>query len=171
LFYFLVISDEYIFTVLRPLAGSRIADMHDPLYRKEILRLAADATGAGRLAQPHGSATLHNPTCGDRITVDVAVEKGRVSHLAHHTHACILTQASAAILGSHATGLDKLQITSLLDGVRAMLKGAPPPGAPFAGFAVFDGLTDYPARHKCVLLPLEAAQEALGLLDMAEPGA
>ena len=28
----------------------------DPLYKKELLRLAADATGAGRLAAPDASA-------------------------------------------------------------------------------------------------------------------
>ena len=30
--------------------------MSDPLYRKEVLRLAADAAGAGRLPDPHGTA-------------------------------------------------------------------------------------------------------------------
>ena len=34
--------------------------MSDPLYRKEILRLAADAAGAGRLAEPGGSVALEN---------------------------------------------------------------------------------------------------------------
>ncbi len=40
--------------------------MADPLYKKEILRLAADAHGAGRLGEPHVTGVAHNPTCGDR---------------------------------------------------------------------------------------------------------
>ena len=40
--------------------------MSDPLYRKELLRLAADAAGAGRLTHPDARATAHNPACGDR---------------------------------------------------------------------------------------------------------
>ena len=63
---------------------ARERDMSDPLYRKELLRLAADARGAGRLTRPHGTATAHNPACGDRVTVDVALEDGRIAALAHH---------------------------------------------------------------------------------------
>lgn len=145
--------------------------MDDPLYRKQILRLAADAAGAGRLARPHGSATLHNPACGDRITVDVAVAAGRVTALAHHTSACVLTQASAAILGADAVGLNRAEIASLAGAVRALLAGGGLPPAPFDAYAAFDGLADHRARHKCVLLPLEAALEALDVLEPAEPGA
>jgi NifU-like protein involved in Fe-S cluster formation len=145
--------------------------MSDPLYRKEILRLAADAAGAGRLAQPSSSATLTNPACGDRVTVDIAVEGGRITALAHHTRACILTQASAAILGADAVGLNRTEIASLAVAVRQALAGGDNPPAPFDAYAAFDGLTEHKARHKCVLLPLEAALEAMEFLEMAKPGA
>ena len=55
----------------------------DPLYRREILRLAADATGAGHLPAPDAAATAHNPACGDRVTVELALADGRVTALAH----------------------------------------------------------------------------------------
>ena len=145
--------------------------MNDPLYRKEILRLAADAAGAGRLAQPCGSATLHNPACGDRITVDVAVVAGRITALTHHTQACILTQASAAILGADAVGLNRSEIAHLAGVVRQALAGGTIPPAPFNAYATFDGLVDHKARHKCVMLPLEAALEAMSILELTEPGA
>jgi nitrogen fixation NifU-like protein len=145
--------------------------MDDPLYRKQVLRLAADAAGAGRLAQPHGSATHHNPACGDRITVDVAVADGRIIALTHHTNACVLTQASAAILGADAVGLNRAEIASLAGAVRILLAGGRLPPAPFDAYAAFDGLVDHKARHRCVLLPLEAALEALDGLEPAEPRA
>jgi NifU-like protein involved in Fe-S cluster formation len=145
--------------------------MTDPLYRKEILRLAADAAGAGRLAHASGSATVANPACGDRVTVDVMVEGGRITALAHHTRACILTQASAAILGADAVGLNREEITRLADSVRAALGGGPVPQAPFDAYRVFDGLVPHKGRHKCVLLPLEAALEALSVLQLSDPNA
>ncbi|HWC62073.1 MAG TPA: iron-sulfur cluster assembly scaffold protein [Rhizomicrobium sp.] len=145
--------------------------MTDPLYRKEILRLAADAAGAGRLAHASGSATVANPACGDRVTVDVTVEGGRITALAHHTRACILTQASAAILGADAVGLNRMEVARLAEAVRAALAGGPMPPAPFDAYAVFDGLIPHKPRHKCVLLPLEAALEALSVLELSEPGA
>jgi NifU-like protein involved in Fe-S cluster formation len=145
--------------------------MSDPLYRKEILRLAADAAGAGRLAHASGSATMHNPACGDRVTVDVQVSKGRITALAHHTNACILTQASAAILGADAVGLNRDEMASLAEAVRKALLGGTVPAAPFNTYAAFDGLIQHRARHKCVMLPLEAALEAMAIMELSEPDA
>jgi NifU-like protein involved in Fe-S cluster formation len=145
--------------------------MDDPLYRKEILRLAANATGAGRLAHPTASATLFNPACGDRVTVDVMLADGRITALTHHTSACVLTQASAAILGADAVGLNRNEIIALAEAVQAMLTGGATPPAPFDSYAAFDGLGPHKPRHTCVLLPLRATLEALEILELSEPGA
>ena len=54
----------------------------DPLYRRELLRLAADAKGAGHLSAPDVTATRHNPACGDRVTVEVSpydLSRGRIT--------------------------------------------------------------------------------------------
>ena len=139
----------------------------DPLYRKELLRLAADAAGAGRLPRPDASATAANPACGDRVTMEVTLSGGRIAALAHDTHACVLTQASAAILGAHAAGASRADLAALKDAVAAMLKGGGLPAAPFGGYGVFEGVAGHAGRHTCVLLPLTALIQAL---DTAEPG-
>jgi nitrogen fixation protein NifU and related proteins len=145
--------------------------MSDPLYRRELLRLAADAAGAGRLAHPHGSATAYNPACGDRVTVDIHLQDGRIAALAHQTQACVLAQASAAILGADARGLDRTGLEALRDRVAAMLEGGEAPVAPFEAYGVFDGVAVHKGRHVCVLLPLKAALAALENSETAEPGA
>ncbi|MGZ5927311.1 MAG: iron-sulfur cluster assembly scaffold protein [Rhizomicrobium sp.] len=144
--------------------------MSDPLYRKELLRLAANAAGAGRLDAPHGSATAHNPACGDRITVDLRLEDGHITALAHHTQACVLTQASAAILGEQARGLDQAALQALAGDVAAMLNGGAIPSPPFQAFGVFDGVAGHKGRHTCVLLPFKAALEALEISEPPKPG-
>ena len=142
-----------------------MSEASDPLYRKALLRLAADAAGAGHLPAPHAAATAANPACGDRVTMEVTLQDGRIAALAHDTKACILTQASAAILGAAAPGLDPAALAALEDGVRAMLKdGAPPP---LPAYEAFDGAAAISARHVCVLLPFQALREAL---ESAEPG-
>lgn len=132
-------------------------DLSDPLYRRELLRLAADATGAGRLSAPDAMASVHNPACGDRITVELSLEGGRIAALAHVTQACVLTQASAALLAKAAPGQDAPSLGALADRVRAFLKG----GAAPHGYEVFDGVISHAGRHVCVMLPLEAALKAL----------
>ncbi len=136
----------------------------DPLYRREILRLAADATGAGHLPAPNATGSAHNPACGDRVTVELALAGGRVTALAHTSQACVLTQASAALLAGAAPGQDRAGLAALAEGVRAFLKGGPAP----QGYGVFDGVIGHGGRHVCVLLPFEAALTAL---KAAEPGA
>ena len=135
-------------------------DLSDPLYRRELLRLAADATGAGRLAKADATASVHNPACGDRVTVELSFSpegRDRIAALAHVTHGCVLTQASAALLAGTAPGRDAAALGALADSVRAFLKGGPAP----QGYEVFDGVTRHAGRHICVLLPLEAALKAL----------
>jgi len=150
----------------------------DPLYRKEMLRLAADATGAGSLPAPDGAGTAHNPACGDRVTVAVTLAGGRVTALAHQTQACVLAQASAALLAGQAPGKTPEDVAALADAVGAWLarEGAAP-----AGYAVFEGVLTHAGRHTCVLLPLKAARAALeqaqergagaqGQADSVQPG-
>lgn len=143
--------------------------MSDPLYRKELLRLAADATGAGRLTQPCTTGRAFNPACGDRVTVDIVVEDNRIAGIAHDTKACILTQASAAILGGELIGLSRDEVRSLKDSVAAMLEGDEPPAAPFDTFSSFDGVAEHKSRHRCVLLPFEAVLAALDDLVAPKP--
>lgn len=130
----------------------------DPLYHRAILRLAADATGAGHLSAPDASATAHNPACGDRVTVELALKDGRIDALAHTAQACVLTQASAALLAAAAPGRDRAGLEGLAGSVGRFLEGGP---APEAGYDVFDGVAVHSGRHRCVLLPLEAALKAL----------
>ena len=141
--------------------------MSDPLYRKELLRLAADAHGAGRLPHPDATGHAHNPTCGDKVVVDLAMEDGRIRAIAQDAKACVLTQASASILGERLAGASRAEVEALTREVRAMLSGGPAPAAPFADYNVFDAALSYPSRHRCVLLPLEAV---LAAFDASEAG-
>jgi nitrogen fixation protein NifU and related proteins len=136
--------------------------MSDPLYRKEILRLAADAHGAGRLPRPDITGHAHNPTCGDKVTVDLTVDAhGCVTGVAQEAKACVLTQASASILGARLPGARREDVERLANDVARMLvlKSAPP-APPFDPYAAFDGAVAHRNRHRCVLLPIEAVLDA-----------
>ncbi len=141
----------------------------DPLYRKELLRLAADATGAGRLPEECHTGRAFNPTCGDRVTVDIAIENERVAGIAHDTKACVLTQASASILGAELEGLSREDVVGLRRTVVAMLEGGEPPKAPFDVYRAFDGVIAHRNRHACVLLPFEAVLAAFDASEAAKP--
>lgn len=137
--------------------------MSDPLYRKDLLRLAADAHAAGRLSAPDVSGFAFNPACGDKVVVDLNVSNGRIAAFAHETKACVLAQASSSILGARLNGGDSGVVKELYKCIADMLEnGAAPPSPPFESYAVLSGAAEYRSRHRCVLLPLEAILDALG---------
>jgi nitrogen fixation NifU-like protein len=136
--------------------------MSDPLYKRSLLRLAADAHGAGRLAEADHHGEAHNPACGDRVCMDVMLSGGRIIALAHQTRACVLAQASAAILGRDAIGASRDEVIALRTQLLNMLAdSSPPPTKPFGAYSEFAGAADIPGRHRCVLLPLDALIAAL----------
>jgi NifU-like protein involved in Fe-S cluster formation len=136
--------------------------MSDPLYAKDLLRLAANATGAGRLNPSNAQGHAHNPTCGDRVSVTLRLDDaGRITAMAHETQACVLAQASAAILGAHLPGADIDAVQILRAQVAQMLREGPVPPLPFSDYSALTGAARFRNRHTCVLLPIDAVLDAL----------
>ncbi len=69
------------------------------------MRLAANATGSGHLDHPDHEGTLDNPTCGDRITLQVKMQDGKIVEFAQENRACLLCQAAASLLAEKCVGL------------------------------------------------------------------
>jgi nitrogen fixation protein NifU and related proteins len=134
--------------------------MSDLPYTKDLLRLAAEAYGAGRLEPPCFSHTETNPVCGDRTIVDLKLTGDHIEAVAHDTMACMLTQASASILGQALAGHSVAELTALRNAVAAMLAGGPAPKGSFAAYRHLAEVARHPARHRCVLLPIDAAIKA-----------
>lgn len=144
--------------------------MIDPLYQKEILRLAAGAHGAGELPDPKVRAVARNPLCGDQITLDLRLNGEHVGAIAHHTRACVLCQASAALLSQAVPGCLAETLSAARARLGDLLSGAAataPWPAGFEKFDVFSVVAPHTNRHTCVLLPFDALAKALANADTA----
>lgn len=135
---------------------------NDAVYQRDILKLAAAATGAGKIAGPHVHIVHDNLLCGDHCAVDARFGKdGAIEEFAHQIQACILVQASASLLAGQAKGKTAAEIEALKNQVEAMLNGkAAAPAAPFGGYEAFRSVAAHRNRHTCVLLPIEALKKA-----------
>ncbi|MCW5730187.1 MAG: iron-sulfur cluster assembly scaffold protein [Alphaproteobacteria bacterium] len=137
--------------------------MSDDIYQMDLLRLAGDAHGHGRLASPTASVTVDNPLCGDRVTLDLEMTDGKVSAIGHEVKACLLCQASASLLGRHAPGRTVAELHEAAARVAAMLRQPDatelPPG--WSGIESLKPAARIRSRHACVLLPFRALTEAL----------
>jgi nitrogen fixation NifU-like protein len=145
--------------------------MKDDLYHQAILDLARQATGHGRLEAPQVSVKVDNPLCGDRVTLDLDLEDGRVSMLGHQVRGCLLCQAAAAVIGARAPGQTAAALRENTDRLRQLIVD----GSDAADGAAVDGLWPelaafapvhrHKSRHDCVLLPFAALSRALDQAD------
>lgn len=93
-----------------------------------------------------------------RVTLDGA---GRVASLTQAVEACAFGQASAAIVGAGAPGVDLTTAETALAQVQAWLADE---GAPLPHWPGIDALTPARAkrgRHGAILLPFRALAEAI----------
>ena len=132
------------------------------LYSGRILELAADIPLSGRLESPDATVRKRSPLCGSAITVDVALEGGRITRFGQDVKACALGQASASVLGAHVIGRTRAEIERARDQLRAMLtENGPVPEAPFDDYAVLEPARDFRNRHASIMLALDATADAV----------
>ena len=144
--------------------------MIDDLYSAKLLRLAAEMTRAGRLADPDATSEKVSKLCGSRIIVDVKVASGRVTDFAQDVKACALGQASASVLGAQVIGASLAELETTRDAFRAMLKAdGPAPEGRFAELALLEPVKDYPARPTSTMLAFDAVTEAVAEAVTKEP--
>lgn len=134
--------------------------MSDDLYQQAIMERAKGRAGAGRLDKPSASVTVDNPLCGDRITLDVALDNGTIKAVGHQVRGCALCQASASVIATVAIGQTPDAANAGRDTLKAVLTGgsAVPP---WNDLGIFAPVQRHKSRHDCVLLPFEALAQAL----------
>lgn len=128
------------------------------LDETDLLKLAARASGAGRLDAPDGTAAVRNPFCGDRLTLDVRLDAGRVVEIGYDIRACLVCQASASIMGEAHVGKAAAEIRQIGEKVQSFLKGEA--DAPEL-YGIFEKLKPHRNRHVCVDMPFQAVREAV----------
>jgi nitrogen fixation NifU-like protein len=134
--------------------------MSDDLYQQAILDRAKSMARAGRLHSPDASATVDNPLCGDRVTVDLKLADGKIVDVAHHVRGCALCQASASVMAEAAVGQDAPRAKTGREAAKALLAGTAA-AAPWSGLEIFAPVRRHKSRFDCVLLPFEALAQAL----------
>nr|WP_277348909.1 iron-sulfur cluster assembly scaffold protein [Sneathiella limimaris] len=136
------------------------------MYQKNLMRLAANATGSGKLDHPDREETLDNPTCGDRITIQVRLENGKIVEFAQENRACLLCQASASLLAEQAIGMDAESLDQAIEKVQHILNGTTETeNPPWEKLEFFTPVKDHKSRHICVLLPFRALKKLLSDKD------
>ena len=138
------------------------------LYKELILEHSKAPHGAG-LRAPFAAEVHHvNTTCGDEVTLRVALadDGGRavVRDVSYDALGCAISTASASMLHDVVAGQPLPVVLETFEAMRTMLtsKGADAGDEDVLGDAVaLAGVAKYPARVKCALLGWMAFKDAV----------
>ncbi len=133
----------------------------DELYREVILDHCQNPRRMGAMEHPTHSLGLHNPTCGDKIAVDLRVEDGRIADYRFSGHGCSISMASASMLGDAVVGKTVAEAEQVAQGFVRFLTGDPSTASPAGDLEALAGVKNFPARVKCATLAHNALMEAL----------
>lgn len=135
--------------------------MAEPLYTRDILRLAADSAQLARLNPADGSGEARSPVCGSRMQADVRLDDdGRVVAFGGSVNACAMGQASAILFARHVAGRTASEVAAERDALRDYLGGMTERPT-WPDLAVFAAARSRPARHAAILLPFDATLAAM----------
>jgi NifU-like protein involved in Fe-S cluster formation len=138
----------------------------DAIYNTKLLELAAEAPCSERLAAPDATATAHSRLCGSTVTIDLSMQGDRVTDYGQSVKACLLGQATTAVVGRHIIGATADELRLAGAEMRRMLReNGPPPTGRFAELELLEPVRHYKARHSSVLLVFDAIEKALAEIE------
>ena len=145
--------------------------MIDQLYQEIILDHYKHPHGRG-LREPYAAEAHHvNPTCGDEVTIRVAVSpSGDLGDVSYDGMGCSISQASASVLHDLVSGASVASASHVHQAFVELMggRGQIEPDEELLGDAVaFAGVARYPARVKCALLPWMAFKDAAARAGVA----
>ncbi|MBI3107755.1 MAG: SUF system NifU family Fe-S cluster assembly protein [Candidatus Rokubacteria bacterium] len=140
------------------------------LYQEVILDHNRKPRNFRTLPSPTQTAEGYNPLCGDRVSVELALEGDVIRDIAFHGSGCAISRASASMMTSSLKGKTLGEAEEAFDHFHGMLTDDRPSGEPPAALgklAAFEGVREFPIRIKCATLPWHTLRAAMA--GEAEP--
>ena len=140
------------------------------LYQELVLEHKRAPRNFGHLAAPTHQARGTNPSCGDDLSVELAIADGKLMDIRFHGQGCAICMASASMMSEAVKGKDIAQAQMLQQHFRAVLTGEEDAeNAPLGKLVSLAGVSRYPGRIKCALLGWHALMHALIDTPQVEP--
>ena len=139
------------------------------LYQEVILDHNRRPRNFGTLPDANRSAEGSNPLCGDRVTVYLRVEDGRVQDISFQGAGCAISTASASLMTEALRGKSVEEAHALFRGFRELVvrgkREANGDPEDLGKLAVFEGVREFPIRVKCATLAWHTFEAALRQQD------
>ncbi|TXN31246.1 Fe-S cluster assembly sulfur transfer protein SufU [Lacisediminihabitans profunda] len=142
----------------------------DSLYQQIILDHSKARQGSGLATEPApvgarlGESHQINTTCGDEVTVRVAVVDGKIEQIRWDGDGCAISMAAASVISELGEGEGVGELRAKIETFRELMRSRGTVEADedvLGDAAAFSGVSKYPARVKCAMLAWVAVEHAL----------
>jgi nitrogen fixation NifU-like protein len=140
--------------------------MVDPtaMYQEIILDHYREKHHSG-LRDPYAAQVHHiNPSCGDEVTLRVALADGILADVSYDAVGCSISQASESIMADLVIGLPLCEVVGVYREFKKMMESAGrivPNEDVLEDAIAFNGVAQFPGRVKCAMLAWSALRDAL----------
>ena len=136
------------------------------LYQEVILDHNRRPRNFGALPSANHQAEGYNPLCGDKVTVFLDLEGGRIQNLSFQGAGCAISTASASLMTEALKGRTAEEARQLFQDFQGLVtKGED--SEDLGKLAVFSGVREFPMRVKCATLAWHTLLAALD--DKGQP--
>lgn len=133
----------------------------DDLYRRVIMDHYKTPRNRGELEESAVTINLNNPTCGDRISLQLQLEDGIVRNVKFTGEGCSISMSSASMMTEAVMGKTGEEALQLADKFSAMMKGEEVEFGDYEDVEALSGVNKFPARIKCATLAWNALRKGV----------
>jgi nitrogen fixation NifU-like protein len=133
----------------------------DDLYRRVIMDHYKNPRNNGTLAEESVTINLNNPTCGDRISLQLQMVDGKVADAKFDGEGCSISMSSASMMTEAVKGRSYEEALSMADRFSALMKGEPVEFEELEDIEALSGVNKFPARIKCATLAWNALRKGI----------
>lgn len=134
------------------------------LYQEVILDHSKRPHNHRAMADATRAAQGYNPLCGDKISLFVKLDGGRITDISFQGSGCAISTASASILTETLKGKTLAEAEALFQTFHNLVTGKTPSKGSdqeLGKLAVFSGVSQFPVRVKCATLAWHTLRSAL----------
>ncbi|QAY65080.1 Fe-S cluster assembly sulfur transfer protein SufU [Paenibacillus protaetiae] len=133
----------------------------DDLYRRVIMDHYKNPRNRGTMDNEAVTINLNNPTCGDRIQLQLQVEEGVVKDARFTGEGCSISMSSASMMTEAVKGKTFGEAQAMAEKFSALMKGEPAEFEEYEEIEALSGVNKFPARIKCATLAWNALRKGI----------
>ncbi|MDQ0058881.1 Fe-S cluster assembly sulfur transfer protein SufU [Paenibacillus harenae] len=133
----------------------------DDLYRRVIMDHYKNPRNRGTMNDEAVTINLNNPTCGDRISLQLQVEGGKVVDAKYTGEGCSISMSSASMMTEAVKGKTFDEALNMAERFSGLMKGEDVEFNELEDIEALSGVNKFPARIKCATLAWNALRKGI----------